>query len=132
MAHRGNSSWGAHVESLLINGINRGKKGDDAGDHPPITPMRSASEGQLHGDSWRVYDYITRHFLATISNDCTYEQTKVRFVIGDTEFFACKGKPPTIIFSPLVYKCITTTFENDDLLHPIFSLSLYGFDDNPK
>ena len=43
------------------------RKGSDAGDHPPITPMKSASESELSGDSWRLYDYITRHFIATVS-----------------------------------------------------------------
>ena len=34
------------------------------GDHPPITPVRSASEAEIGGgDAWRVYDYIARHFL---------------------------------------------------------------------
>ena len=43
------------------------RKGTDVGDHPPITPMKSASESELSGDSWRIYDYITRHFIATVS-----------------------------------------------------------------
>ena len=43
------------------------RKGSDAGDHPPITPMKSASESALDHDSWRLYDYITRHFIATVS-----------------------------------------------------------------
>ena len=44
------------------------RKGHDAGDHPPITPMRSATEGELDNDSWRLYDYITRHFIGTVSS----------------------------------------------------------------
>ena len=43
------------------------RKGSDAGDHPPITPMRSATEGELGGDAFRLYDYITRHFIGTVS-----------------------------------------------------------------
>ena len=46
------------------------RKGSDAGDHPPITPMKSASESELSGDSWRIYDYIVRHFIATVSKIC--------------------------------------------------------------
>lgn len=35
------------VKALLSGGLNRPRKGSDAGDHPPITPMRAASEGEL-------------------------------------------------------------------------------------
>lgn len=35
------------VKALLASGINRPRKGSDAGDHPPITPMRSATEAEL-------------------------------------------------------------------------------------
>lgn len=34
------------VKALLLEGLNRPRKGTDAGDHPPITPMRSASEAE--------------------------------------------------------------------------------------
>ncbi|XP_043967800.1 DNA topoisomerase 3-beta-1 isoform X2 [Gambusia affinis] len=42
-----NTIWAEEVKALLSTGINRPRKGNDAGDHPPITPMRSASEGEL-------------------------------------------------------------------------------------
>ena len=42
----------------------------DAGDHPPITPMKTATESELGHDAWKVYDYITRHFIATVSCSC--------------------------------------------------------------
>lgn len=35
------------VKQLLTEGINRPRKGHDAGDHPPITPMRAATEAEL-------------------------------------------------------------------------------------
>lgn len=41
--------------------------GTDAGDHPPITPMRAATRDQVRDSDWRLYDFITRHFLATVS-----------------------------------------------------------------
>lgn len=41
--------------------------GTDAGDHPPITPVRGASESELGGGAeFLIYDYICRHFLASI------------------------------------------------------------------
>jgi reverse gyrase len=35
-----NNDWGADVKELLAKGINKPRKGHDAGDHPPITPTR--------------------------------------------------------------------------------------------
>ncbi|XP_059150612.1 DNA topoisomerase 3-beta-1-like isoform X1 [Physella acuta] len=83
--------WGNFVTELLHSGIQKPKKGHDAGDHPPITPMKSATESELDSDSWRLYDYITRHFIATISPNCTYLQTTIYFEIG-SEKFSCSGK----------------------------------------
>ena len=53
-------NWGEECRALLQAGINRPKKGVDAGDHPPITPCRSAGRSELDGDAHKLYDYITR------------------------------------------------------------------------
>ncbi|XP_057621533.1 DNA topoisomerase 3-beta-1 isoform X2 [Chionomys nivalis] len=83
--------WADLVKQLLAEGINRPRKGHDAGDHPPITPMKSATEAELGGDAWRLYEYITRHFIATVSQDCKYLQSTISFRIGP-EKFTCSGK----------------------------------------
>lgn len=89
--HQNSSDWGAEVRELLSQGINKPKKGHDAGDHPPITPMRAASRDQLDGDSWRVYDYVVRHFIASLSRNCKYLSTVITITIGD-ESFSMTGK----------------------------------------
>uniref|UniRef100_H2YRK7 DNA topoisomerase n=1 Tax=Ciona savignyi TaxID=51511 RepID=H2YRK7_CIOSA len=87
-------SWGAYVSSLLSTGFTKPRKGSDAGDHPPITPMLCATEQEIGGhDSWRLYEYIVRHFIATLSPDCTYMHTVVQFKIAD-ETFTCTGSLP--------------------------------------
>ncbi|XP_039627490.1 DNA topoisomerase 3-beta-1 isoform X1 [Polypterus senegalus] len=86
-----NPFWSESVKALLSEGINRPRKGNDAGDHPPITPMRSATESELGSDGWRLYEYITRHFIATVSYDCKYLQTSIAFSIS-SENFTCTGK----------------------------------------
>ncbi|XP_067861629.1 DNA topoisomerase 3-beta-1 [Heptranchias perlo] len=86
-----NPYWSDTVKALLAEGINRPRKGQDVGDHPPITPMRSATESELGSDGWRLYEYITRHFIATISQDCKYLQTTIAFSINK-EHFTCTGK----------------------------------------
>ncbi|KAI8010151.1 DNA topoisomerase 3-beta [Camellia lanceoleosa] len=61
----------------------------DAGDHPPITPMHSATEDMLGTDAWRLYQYVCQHFLGPVSPDCKYLRTKIDFSVGG-EFFHCE------------------------------------------
>ncbi|RIB03211.1 DNA topoisomerase [Gigaspora rosea] len=86
----GHPSWGLYAKELLEKGFDWPTGGTDAGDHPPITPMRVAHEGDLSGDSWRIYNYITRHFLGSISPNLKYQKTNVTIKIG-IETFECSG-----------------------------------------
>ena len=67
---RSSHDFGADVGQLLAQGIVHPRKGTDVGDHPPITPMSLAPREALDHDSWRLYDYIVRHFIGSISPDC--------------------------------------------------------------
>ena len=62
----------------------KGKNDDKA--HPPIHP--TAHAGNLAGDEKRVYEYITRRFLACCSKDAEGWQTTVDVVYGGEEFSA--------------------------------------------
>lgn len=71
--HRKHPIWGDYAASLMAAGPHTPKSGVDAGDHPPITPMLSATESELGGgDAWRLFEYVTRHFLGSVSPDCKY------------------------------------------------------------
>ncbi|XP_017778586.1 PREDICTED: DNA topoisomerase 3-beta-1 isoform X2 [Nicrophorus vespilloides] len=85
------SEWGTEVSEILANGMNRPKSGHDAGDHPPITPMKLASRHELDADSWKLYDYIARHFIGTVSKDCKYMSTTSTFDVNG-ETFSVTGK----------------------------------------
>ena len=62
----------------------RGKNNDKA--HPPIHPTSHANN--LGGDEKRVYEYITRRYLAACSKDAEGWQTTVDVVCGGEEFSA--------------------------------------------
>ena len=62
----------------------RGKNDDHA--HPPIHPTAHAAN--LVGDEKRVYEYITRRFLASCSKDALGWQTTVDVKYGEEEFYA--------------------------------------------
>ncbi|RNA45016.1 DNA topoisomerase 3-beta-1 [Brachionus plicatilis] len=83
------SSWGSIAQDLLNGQMVNPRKGVDQGDHPPITPTSFASPEQLPGDLWRLYEFITKHFLATVSRDCKYEELTVTFRIKNEEFSCC-------------------------------------------
>ena len=83
--------WGDYVSELLRDGYTKPKGGVDCGDHPPITPCRFAQAGELSGDMARAYDLVTRHFIATVSADAVYLQTRIAARIGD-EVFTAKGR----------------------------------------
>jgi DNA topoisomerase-3 len=58
------------------------------------TPTRVAYEGELPGDTWRLYDFIARTFIGSISAGLKYTTTNVIFAIGAEEF-ECKGTKVT-------------------------------------
>ncbi|KAL5075977.1 hypothetical protein RYX36_014961 [Vicia faba] len=90
-AQRNNPTWGNYVEGLLTSGYQKPRSGTDVGDHPPITPMRSASEDMLGNDAWKLYQYICQYFIGTVSPDCKYVRKKVEFSVGG-ESFHCTGQ----------------------------------------
>ncbi|MED6197065.1 hypothetical protein PIB30_053243 [Stylosanthes scabra] len=89
-AQANNPTWGNYVQGLLANGYQKPRSGEDVGDHPPITPMGSATEDSLGSDAWKLYQYICQHFIGTVSPDCKYLRRKVEFSIGG-ESFHCTG-----------------------------------------
>ncbi|KAI0755898.1 prokaryotic type I DNA topoisomerase [Irpex lacteus] len=80
-------SWGQFATGLQNGGFSsprRGRKDDKA--HPPIHP--TAYAGNLAGDEKRVYEYITRRFLASCSKDALGWETTIDVVCGGEEFYA--------------------------------------------
>ncbi|KAL7746839.1 DNA topoisomerase [Sorochytrium milnesiophthora] len=86
-AQTGNNAWGNYAQSLLDGGFRHprfGQHNDKA--HPPIHPTRGADH--LAGDERRVYELITRRFLACCSDNAKGFQTTVTLNIADEEFTA--------------------------------------------
>ena len=87
-----NENFGEFAEKVANKeqwaGAKNGKHDDKA--HPPIHPVKNANKNQLPFDEWRIYDILTRHFLATVSKDAELAETTVKATIGG-EWFHCKG-----------------------------------------
>ena len=80
--------FSSFVGELLQNGLHprNGKKSDDA--HPPIHPLKSGAG--LSGEFARLFEFITRRFLATCSRNAEGFETICRISIND-EIFQAKG-----------------------------------------
>ena len=52
------------------------------GDHPPITPCRAADSHALSGDMARVYELVTRHFIASVRYDLMTPSVCIKDTIG--------------------------------------------------
>ncbi|KAG5682408.1 hypothetical protein PVAND_011761 [Polypedilum vanderplanki] len=70
----------------IQNNFCQPRKGEDCGDHPPITPSKLASRNDFDNDTWRLYDFIVRYYMGTLSKDLKYRSTVTRFLI-DGEVF---------------------------------------------
>lgn len=90
-AHKKHSDWGKYASKLLENGHETPRSGKDAGDHPPITPVKCAEKDNLDDYEWKMYQFITQNFLATISKPAKYRVLRVSFKVG-IEYFELKGK----------------------------------------
>ncbi|WVO16515.1 hypothetical protein L204_104193 [Cryptococcus depauperatus] len=79
------SNWGEYSQRLLDGGFQKprnGKKNDKA--HPPIHPTNFV--GNLEGDEKRVYEFVTRRFLANCSKNAEGKTTTVDIEIAGESF----------------------------------------------
>lgn len=78
--HANHPEWGRTAVHLLrtrfsISGFPP-VRGKDAGDHPPITCLRSATREQIGGGAaWRVYEFVARTMLASFSDDLRFSRS---------------------------------------------------------
>ena len=66
-----------------------GKKDDKA--HPPIHPVKHADRNSLTDMEWKIYDLLSRHFLASLAKDAKGSETRVTVDLGG-ESFHCEGE----------------------------------------
>ncbi|KAH3742919.1 DNA topoisomerase [Pelomyxa schiedti] len=81
--------WGAYSSQLLDGEFRhpRAGQGDDHA-HPPIHPTKSGDS--LSGEEARVYEFITRHFLACCSDDAQGVETSIVVELAGEQFH-CEG-----------------------------------------
>lgn len=48
--------------------------------------MRIVNPEQLNSNEWKLYEYIAKHFISTLSPDCLFKKTEINFMIGPEKF----------------------------------------------
>ena len=66
---KSHDDYGGIAAEMLKSGYQKPRAGVDAGDHPPITPVKVPGPGELGFLEQRIYDFVTSNFLACISED---------------------------------------------------------------
>ncbi|KAH6627843.1 DNA topoisomerase [Chaetomium tenue] len=81
--------WGVFAQNLVDGGFQQPRQGrhDDKA-HPPIHPITYAATAALDDSERRVYELVTRRFLACCSEDATGMATDVEVAYGDEAFNA--------------------------------------------
>lgn len=83
--------WGAFAQTLLAGRFTSPRAGsNDDHAHPPIHPVRRCERHEITDESWRIYELITRHFLACCSPDARGSRTEVEISCAG-EFFVKAG-----------------------------------------
>ncbi|KAJ3034776.1 DNA topoisomerase 3-alpha [Rhizophlyctis rosea] len=86
-AQTGDDRWGGYAQSLLDGKFKRPRKGkNDDQAHPPIHPVRAAPN--LTGDDKKLFEFITRRFLACCSDAAHGNETVVNLDIAGEKFTA--------------------------------------------
>lgn len=95
----GHPDWGQFASRLLsppnqqdsvtFTWPRAGRNDDKA--HPPIHPTDSAPSSFESHDHQKVYEYITKRFLASCSIDAIGAETKVEVRAGISEYFSARG-----------------------------------------
>jgi DNA topoisomerase III len=83
--------WGAFAQNLVHGAFKQPREGrhDDKA-HPPIHPIAYCAPAGLNPEEGRVYEFITRRFLACCSEDAKGKATDVELEYGD-EMFHTRG-----------------------------------------
>jgi DNA topoisomerase IA len=84
-AHQLHSEWGQYSLKLIEKGF-EAPLSEERNDGLPIIPVKSAEAGKLNPQEWKIYQFITKNFLASISRNAIIDTLDVAFNIGDELF----------------------------------------------
>lgn len=91
---RAQGHLGKTAIQLCREGVNMPRKdGHDAGDHPPIIPVRMPDEGDnLDQDQCQLFNLVVSKFLQSISTDASSEEICATIQVGGEKFTSTASK----------------------------------------
>lgn len=116
-------TFGEYAGKLLQGGLNKPKNGKDAGDHPPISPtLKVPMRERLEPDEWKFYEFVARHYLATISPDAKFHKKNVVLRAGKHEFTVTGTAPQSKGFTEItpwvkIYDNYIPNFQKGEVHH---------------
>jgi DNA topoisomerase-3 len=123
------SPFAEYAAKFIEFGFSLPIQGYDAGDHPPITPTpKVPARGSLPGGEGKIYDFICRQFLGTISTVVKFDKTKIVFQAAE-HIFHLHG---TLILDPGFTEIVPWVKVSNRILPPFevgdkFKISDLGF-----
>jgi DNA topoisomerase-3 len=84
--HQLHSEWGRYALNLIEKGFEKSDLGEMIKETLPIIPVKSTEKGRMTINEWKVYQFITKNFLASISKPAKYIREEVSFLIGQEQF----------------------------------------------
>ncbi|KRX99910.1 DNA topoisomerase 3-beta-1, partial [Trichinella pseudospiralis] len=88
------AAFASVAQGILDRGVRMPKSGQDAGDHPPITPLGHVGEPRFTSTSEaRLYEYVVCHFLATLMGNCVYELRTIQLDLAGERFTLTSSRP---------------------------------------
>ena len=78
----------AQVQSIMSSPLHPTRGAKETTDHPPITPTAAADPDKMKPEEWKLYNLISRRFLATLSDAAVIEGTKVTIDVAGEPFVA--------------------------------------------
>jgi len=81
--------WGGFAQNLIGGGFQWPREGrNDDKAHPPIHPVTYCAPGGLNVEEGRIYEFITRRFLACCAEDAKGQATDIEIEYGEEQFHA--------------------------------------------
>ncbi|TLM81643.1 MAG: DNA topoisomerase, partial [Actinobacteria bacterium] len=80
--------YSAHAKKILGGALTPTRGKLETTDHPPIHPTGAGDPHKLKPEEWKLYNLISRRFMATLMGPATIEGTKVTIEVAGEKFIA--------------------------------------------
>jgi DNA topoisomerase-1 len=77
-----------HAKRILGSALSPTRGPKETTDHPPIHPTGAGDPDKLDGQAWKIYNLVSRRFMATLSGPAFIEATRIDIDVSGERFVA--------------------------------------------